>query len=173
MNSQTDATEKKGSDEATTKSASSKSRRVRVRRSRNDEPKKAPSKAAKKATTKGQAGTSSKARMMAEDTPEPSKTPATEKPVKLTPPERTSQYVVTVDNTTGIPTKIEKLDSSTGERKELSQAEYLQLGAAYTNPVAAMSGVPGYLGAPSASEGLNSAYYKGVLDYLNALGLYQ
>lgn len=165
MNNQTGATEKNRSDEGTEKSATSKARRIRgAKRSR---------KPINTTASKAPAGTSSKAKVAAEVAkPEPSKTLATEKPVKLPSPQRTSQYVVTLDNTTGIPTKIEKLDSSTGERKELSQAEYLQLGSLYTNPpLAAMSGVTG--GTPSTSEALNSAYYKGVLDYLNALGLYR
>jgi len=162
MNNQTDASEKDRSDEATKKSGTSKARRVRgaSKKSRKGE--------SINAASKAQVGTGSKAKMMVEE-PEPSRTPATEKPVKLPHPERTSQYVVTIDNTTGMPHKIEKLNSSTGERKELSQAEYLQLGSLYTNPVAAMSGTTG---ASSTSGALNSAYYKGVLDYLHALGLY-
>lgn len=122
--------------------------------------------------TKGRVGSSKKLMAAAEEPPE-SKTPATEKPVPLPPPQKTSQYVVTIDNATGLPTKIEKLDADTGEKKELSQAEYLQLGSMYTNPYTSplTSGLTDYLGTPGASESLNAAYYQGVMDYLKALNL--
>src|SRR3712207_4758621 len=48
---------------------------------------------------------------------------ATEKPVPLSRAKETSQYVVTVNNQTGVAVKIERLNEETGERTELSQAE--------------------------------------------------
>jgi hypothetical protein len=92
---------------------------------------------------------------------------ATEQPVPSVPQEKTSQYVVTVDNQTGLFVKVEKLTAA-GERQELSQEEYER---------AIMEGFSSVVGgeqsgglAPSAeSEPLLSAYYQGVADYLNNL----
>jgi|ERR1044072_1775384 hypothetical protein len=158
-------------------------------RTRSDEktekPRTSPTKASKRAGKKPAATKTAKAtkatvrartRKMMADAEEPpvSKTPATEKPVQLPPPKKTSQYVVTVDNATGLLTKIEKLDADTGDRKELSQAEYLQLGSMYTSPYTnpLTSGFTDVLGTPGATEDLSSAYYRGVMDYLKALNLY-
>jgi len=110
--------------------------------------------------------------MAAAEKPPESKTPATEKPVQLPPPKRTSQYVVTIETATGLPTKIEKLDADTGEKRELSQSEYLQLGSTYTNPYTnpLTSGFT-ESATPGTSEDVTTAYYRGVIDYLKALNL--
>lgn len=103
-----------------------------------------------------------------------SKTPVTEKPVLLAAPKKTSQYLVTIDNSTGVAVSIEKIDPGTGKKKELSQAEYLQLVSSNVNPlpVANFQSLGGYSGAPATDNAaLTEAYYRGVVDYLNALGL--
>ena len=87
-------------------------------------------------------------------------TPVTEKPVPTSPAKRTSQYLVTVDNLTGLPTKIEKLDEE-GSPKELSKSEYLQV-LSYANSQAAVSYSAPWTGNP----GLAQQYYQGVLDCL-------
>jgi hypothetical protein len=81
---------------------------------------------------------------------------ATEKPVIPPAAARTSTYVVTVDNRTGIATRIERLDEKSGERKEMSPMEYAQLAAAYYAPATADGGV------------LMQAYLQGMKDYFGA-----
>jgi hypothetical protein len=113
-----------------------------------------------------------------------SKTPVTEKPVPLTPPPKTSQYLVTVDNFTGAPTKIERVNDQTGDKQELSRGEYASLAATVGHPlttpvsprafaVTNVSGAPEdfFQGSPSDDPALTEAYYRGVVDYLHALGL--
>lgn len=123
-------------------------------------------------------------------TPVPSKTPVTEIPVPTPPRPKTSQYLITVDNSTGVPTKIEKVDSETGEKKELSKGESTRLVAAMAKPAA--SGVANLFAAtpaagpfaarnvslsspfqdtPNENPALTEAYYRGVADYLHAIGL--
>ena len=46
--------------------------------------------------------------------------PATEKGVPSRPVPETTQYSVTVENKTGTATKIERVDSETGEKKTLT-----------------------------------------------------
>lgn len=95
----------------------------------------------------------------------------TEKPVPSTPVKRTSQYVVTVDNETGVASKIEKLDEATGDRQELTRDEYMQV-AMYASPLSAplFTGLSGSAPASAAeNESLVQAYYRGVAAYLNAL----
>lgn len=95
---------------------------------------------------------------------------ATEKPVPSASVKTTSQYVVTVDNTTGWPTKIEKLDEETNARTELSQAEYAAAVSYWGVPIPAapVSGtgtnamdVP----SPEAQASWLQAYYQGMADY--------
>lgn len=92
----------------------------------------------------------------------------TERPVPSAPEKKTSEYVVTVDNQTGMPVKIEKLDEGTGRREELTAEEYGQAMA-----YASLSYAPFYGNQvpTSAAEAdtLMQAYYQGVADYLNAL----
>lgn len=96
---------------------------------------------------------------------------ATEKPVPSAPEKKTSQYVVTVDNQTGLASKIETLDDETGERNELTTDEYAQvmLYASYSaSPF--YSAMSAYIPASSSESNLlTRAYYRGVSDYLNAL----
>jgi hypothetical protein len=86
-------------------------------------------------------------------------TTATEKPAKAAPAARTSQYIVTIDNATGIPLKIEKLQKP-GERRELGAAEFAR--------VAATAGAAASAPAEDPTAILQ-AYYKGIADYLNAV----
>jgi len=80
------------------------------------------------------------------------------------PEEKISQYVVTVDNQTGLLVKVESLTAG-GERKELSQQEYEQAGL-----LSAADGEPSSELASSANDSsLAAAYYQGVNDYLNSL----
>lgn len=101
--------------------------------------------------------------------------PATEKPVKLSPPPRTSQYVVTLDNRTGLAVKIENLNEKTGEKTELSKEEYAAI-MLYGRPVptsAAKSALDSPMSSRAPSQGENAAlteaYYRGVTDYIKAL----
>jgi hypothetical protein len=89
-----------------------------------------------------------------------------ETPVPSAPEKKTSQYVVTVDNQTGLAIKIEKLDEETGERTELSQEEYGGL-LAYASLTASnyYGGYDDY--APTSA--MAQAYYQGVADYLKVL----
>ena len=68
----------------------------------------------------------------------------------------TSVYVVTVDNRSGIATRIDRLDEQSGGRKELSPIEYAQVLAGYYTP------------AMGDSNGIAQAYLQGVIDYLGA-----
>jgi hypothetical protein len=106
-------------------------------------------------------------RSAAETEPE---TLVTEKPVPLSPAKRTSEYVVTVNNSTGLPTKIEKLDSETGKRKELTEAEYLQMVSAATSqqPLNYL-GFGSTVASEAVSDAVTQAYYRGIVDYLNTL----
>ena len=83
---------------------------------------------------------------------------ATEMPVKIAAPEERSDYVVSVNNKTGLVVKIERLIGARAERKPLSQPEYArvaaQLGTA-AHPLAAaltaqaVAAVPPALNAPA------------------------
>ena len=131
--------------------------------------------------TKSMKGTkkSAKGQRMAEETQASSTSSgkkteplATEKPVPSVPVKKTSQYVITVDNTTGLAVKIEKLDEDTGERTELTKSEYAQAQSG-----ASLAAAPFYAGyggsapavSPMESSALIQAYYRGIADYLNAL----
>jgi hypothetical protein len=153
---------------------------------------KAAKKAAKSATKSVQAKTRSAAarrrETLAAEAVAPdvvdSKTPVTEKPVLQPSPPRTSQYLVTIDNFSGLPTRVEKVNSETGEKKELSESEAMKLAAPFTTPftapaLASAFGFTNVTGAadsffqesPSDDPALTDAYYRGVVDYLHALGL--
>ncbi len=69
-----------------------------------------------------------------------------------------SVYVVVVDDSTGLPTKIERLNEQTGERKELSTNEYAQV-AAYS----AMGALPA--AAAASGNAFVQAYMQGIADY--------
>jgi len=112
----------------------------------------------------------------------PKKASATEKPVIKAESKNTAQYVVTMDNATGRVLKIETLNSDTGERKELTAAEYAQ-STAYANLAQTPYNAPGNLGqtpyyvgygafGPSysaASLKLAEAYYGAIGNYWKAL----
>jgi hypothetical protein len=95
--------------------------------------------------------------------PKPS---ATEKPVPSGRVKRYSAYVVTVDNWTGLPTKIEHLTEE-NTRRELSPQEYAQvLAFAAAGPGSlAMSAAPGY----TVYSAVTQAYLQGIIDYLTSL----
>ena len=119
--------------------------------------------AKKKAAAKGAAKATSAKRAE-------SRAMATERPAPVTPQKKTSQYVLTVDNQTGMTLKIERIDEDTGKRKELSKEEYGQAMA-----YAGLSSSPQLAGRQDVSasggdaEALVQAYYRGMADYLNAL----
>jgi hypothetical protein len=92
--------------------------------------------------------------------------PVTEEPVATEPVPTATQYVVTVDNQSGVATKVEKLDEKTGERKELSADEYAAMFSFATEISSLSSSAPG---ETFASDPLTEAYYQGVSDYLRAL----
>jgi hypothetical protein len=129
---------------------------------------KKPEPRAKRSARKLRAATKKKA-----EAPEPKelKVLPSEQPVPSAPQKKTTQYVVTVDNQTGAPVKIEKLDDATGKRKELTAEEYGQ-----AMLYASLSQTPYYGStagqAPASATGANAltqAYYQGVADYINAL----
>jgi hypothetical protein len=97
---------------------------------------------------------------------------ATEKPVYNAPVKETSVYVVTVDNRTGLPTKIERLHEETGERKELSVSEYAHV-LAYWGLSTPPTLAPTSLIATAYSREVNplvQAYVQGMIDYYNTSG---
>ena len=131
---------------------------------------KQPEKAAKRSASKRRAAAKKKAASAASARMEAL---PTEQPVPGPPPKKTTEYVVTVDNQTGMPVKIEKLDEDTGKRKELSAEEYAQA-MLYSS----LSQTPYYAGVAAAApppasasdtDALVQAYYQGVADYINAL----
>jgi hypothetical protein len=103
-----------------------------------------------------------------DDKAAPKETLVTEKPVASAPFKKTSQYVVTVDNSTGFIQKIERLDEETGSRKAFTKQE-LAATLAMSPYTAAISA---YASASPASAAAAQAYYQGVLDYLKALQPY-
>ena len=95
---------------------------------------------------------------------------ASEQPVPSTPLKKTSQYVVTIDNQTGLPVKIEKIDGDTGKRKELTNEEYGQAFAFGGLPPAPAGEMESLAQESSTeTEALVNAYYQGIADYINAL----
>jgi hypothetical protein len=92
--------------------------------------------------------------------------PVTEQPVPSAPVSLVTQYVVTVDNETGIATQVQRLDEKTGERKELSADEYAAMYSLGTGMSSLSFSAPG---ETFASDELLKAYYQGVSDYLQAL----
>lgn len=80
---------------------------------------------------------------------------------KETQPEEREEWVFTLNSKTGELLKVEKLDKTSGERKELSEEEYSALyGSDPTSEAAALSSDPyGYL----------TAYYQGIADYEAAI----
>ncbi len=94
----------------------------------------------------------------------------TEQPVPSVPQEKTSQYVVTVDNQTGLAVKIEKLDD-TGARKEFSPEEYQQalMGANASSTFFETELQGNELAVFDEKDPLVAAYYQGAADYLKAL----
>ena len=113
--------------------------------------------AKKKAAAKGAAKATSAKRAE-------SQAMATERPAPVTPQKKTTQYVVTVDNQTGMTLKIERLDEDSGKRKELSKEEYGQA-TAYAGLLAGQD----VSASAGDAEALVQAYYRGMADYLNAL----
>jgi len=105
------------------------------------------------------------------ETKSPTITMASEQPMPTAPQKKTSQYVVTIDNQSGLPVKIEKLDEETGARKELSENEYGQAFSSYSGLSPSLYGSLGsYVPAsPAEAETMVQAYYQGVADYINAL----
>jgi hypothetical protein len=97
---------------------------------------------------------------------------ATEKPVFNAPVKETSIYVVTVDNRTGLATKIERLNDETGERKELSVSEYAQATAhsSLSTPPAIPPTSPGATPYSSEANALVQAYLQGMIDYYKTYG---
>lgn len=125
---------------------------------------------AKKSSKKAGSKKKSAKRAAAKKKPAPSapEALASEQPVPSTPLKKTSQYVVTIDNQTGLPVKIEKIDGDTGKRKELTNEEY---GQAFGGPPPAAAGEMESLAQASSTEAdaLVKSYYQGIADYINAL----
>ena len=95
--------------------------------------------------------------------------PVTEKPVPTQM--KISQFVVSVDDSTGAIVKIERLDEQTGLRTELTQQEYaagyaLASYAGYLTPYLASHAANLY---PSLRDPAAEAYLKGVTDYIKAV----
>jgi hypothetical protein len=99
--------------------------------------------------------------------------PATEKPVYSAHVKETSVYVVTVDNRTGLPTKIERLNEESGERKELSTSEYVQVQTYWGLPMPSILAPTGLSASANPAEvnPLVQAYVRGIIDYYNTYGV--
>lgn len=102
------------------------------------------------------------------------KGPATEDPIIVGAGLTTSQYVVTVDNRTGLSVKIERLDEKTSQRRELTEEEYAYIypsGRPGKKRGQKKSATPLFSGATLTPEqtALMEAYYRGVADYIRAI----
>ena len=100
----------------------------------------------------------------------PEEPPVTEKPV----PTETAlvQYLVSVDSAKGIVVKIERVDEKTGERRELTQEEYVAAYAATSYPASYYAGYTAYPYAPVTSTPAMEAYWaylKAISDYVKTL----
>jgi len=85
---------------------------------------------------------------------------ATEKPVKAGVAPPTTKYIVTVDNVTGLPLKIEKLTEEKDKQEGKPASTSATPAAMTTTTVAAPAPDP---------TAIVQAYYKGIADYLNAI----
>jgi len=90
---------------------------------------------------------------------------ATELPPRTAPTPRTTQYLVTMDNATGLALKIEKQEAK-GAKRELGSAEFGKVAAATSAALATPASLAGTTNDPTA---IVQAYYKGIADYLNAI----
>jgi hypothetical protein len=68
---------------------------------------------------------------------------ATEVPVKIAPVPELSEYVVTVDNKTGLVTRIERFNAATAERQPLSPAGHARVASQFLTTTASAGRVPG------------------------------
>jgi hypothetical protein len=83
---------------------------------------------------------------------------ATEKPAKTVPGSRTTKYVVTVDNITGLVLKVEKITQA-GTKES----------APMTTTVDPASVAATFVAPSSDPSAIVQAYYRGIADYVNAL----
>ena len=83
---------------------------------------------------------------------------ATEKPPKSVPAPRSTKYIVTLDNTTGLVLKVEKINEEAGTDQP-----------ATTTVVDPASLSTTFTAAAADPTAIAQAYYRGVADYLNAL----
>ena len=83
---------------------------------------------------------------------------ATERPAKTVAAPRTTKYVVTVDNVTGLMLKIDKVTEGAGQESDVATTpvDPANLSSAFAAPTA----------DPTA---IVQAYYRGIADYLNTL----
>jgi hypothetical protein len=83
---------------------------------------------------------------------------ATEKPAKTVPGPRTTKYIVTVDNITGLALKVDKITEAAGKDSAAmtTTIQPANMSATFASPAA----------DPSA---IVQAYYRGIADYFNAL----
>jgi hypothetical protein len=97
---------------------------------------------------------------------EQSQVPATERPVPLK--RKIAEYVLSVDEETGVIVTIEKLDPGTGTRTELTQEEYA---AAYSYAFYAGPYYAGYAAAlfDPLSTPAAQAYLKNIAKYAKTL----
>ncbi len=87
---------------------------------------------------------------------------ATEIPPKTPSPERQSQYVVIINNTTGLVMKIDKLNEEANERKQLTGQDYVRVARQLTtatqplsaamNTLTSQPKVPSMLNAPAFTK---------------------
>lgn len=85
------------------------------------------------------------------DQPTTTRGMATDVPPKIEPPKEFTDYAVTINNKTKLVVKIEKLAERTGERKPLSQQDYVTVSAQLASAARPLAGAMGATVTPPAS----------------------
>src|SRR5262245_18392471 len=91
-----------------------------------------------------------------------------EKPVKTVQGSRTTKYVVTVDNITGLILKVDKIAEAAKEKKA---AKPIKETPAMTTAVDPASVTATLAAQPADPAAIVEAYYRGIADYVNALAM--
>jgi hypothetical protein len=83
---------------------------------------------------------------------------ATERPAKTVAGPRTTKYIVTVDNMTGLMLKVDKVTEAAGKKS-----------AATTTAVDPSNLSSTFAAPPADPTAIVQAYYRGIADYFNTL----